>query len=588
MAVAALACADEDRIGWESGAREGTAGTSEVPAPEPSAQPEGGGSPSGIAWDEDTSPGHIAPGDVLGQQALALLADNCERCHDNTKPTAIGWINDLARLIERGWLVPASSATSPIFEVLRDGHPPVPGVYILPVSAGAVEMFARFVDTLAVDAPDCAALPFVSMDQAFGAMAADAAALPAASRPFTRYVGLTYASNAGLCGAALERQRRALFEAVNGASMAESIVVPRAIDADGLLYRIDIRDYAWVRGIDLEDDGQMDFVDGWRAISAAAGPYAQSYAGPDAEALNAETETPVPFLPAHALVHAVAGGDLYYALLGVPRDMEAHRLALGVGIHPMLVEPAGRVKWAGVLGPGRREAEVVRVPQGRPERAYWVIQEQYTDDSESILDSPFGDSSRYPYQTLFGLPNGMLGYVIEQEDGTRATSVASHGCAECETSIGLAGCSACHAAGIGAVRDQVRDFVQANDRSFDSGTVEDVMANYPPAAELDALIQTDNSLHHAALEQAGVPLGGRDPLSRVYYQFELDALGARRAAGELGVSLASLEAALGRLGPELAPLRDGGSIDRAAFTAAYPGALCTLHANADHRPSRCP
>jgi hypothetical protein len=51
---------------------------------------------------------------VLGQQALALLADNCERCHSNTTPSTFGWIEDLPRLIERGWLVPGSSGTSRI------------------------------------------------------------------------------------------------------------------------------------------------------------------------------------------------------------------------------------------------------------------------------------------------------------------------------------------------------------------------------------------------------------------------------------------------------------------------------------------
>src|SRR6185295_6840569 len=102
--------------------------------------------------------------------------------------------------------------------------------------------------------------------------------------------------------------------AVNSVSREGAISVPVAGDEAGLLYRIDLRRYDWDRGIDLEDDGGVDFEDGWLAIVNAAGPYAQALTGPEADQTQLEAGTLVPLLPVNAFVNAVSQGDLYYAL----------------------------------------------------------------------------------------------------------------------------------------------------------------------------------------------------------------------------------------------------------------------------------
>jgi hypothetical protein len=512
---------------------------------------------------------------------------HCERCHADTT-SSIGWILDLGQLVADGQLVPGASSSSRVVEVLKNGHARAIEEDI--ATPGNAELVARFVDDLPIDPVGCEPLPLVSVDATFEAMAADISAAPADARPFTRYLGLTYASNSGLCGPALERQRRALFEAVNAVSLGENVVLPQAIDGDGLLYRIDIRDYRWDRGIDLMDDGQEEYGDGWLAIVAASGPYAAVYRGVEADAVSREAQTPVPFLPGNALVHGVAAGDLYYALVGVRRDMQVHRLELGVGEHPMFRQPEQGVTWLGFLDDAfAREVAVVRAVQGRPERAYWVIQEQDTGDAESIFDAPFDSESSSPAQISFGLPNGMLAFAIESPEWVRQTSVVSHAsCRVCgEAGVGVAACAGCHAAGPVAVRDEVRGVAESNPAIYVTQTLEDIGRYYATPAELDALLQSDHRPPRAALEQLGITAVQRDPLSRVYYQFELGRLTARRAAGELGVSLSAFAAALEALGPELEPLRSG-TLERAAFSAAFPAAACQLHAGARNRPSPCP
>jgi hypothetical protein len=237
----------------------------------------------------------------------------------------------------------------------------------------------------------------------------------------------------------------------------------------------------------------------------------------------------------------------------------------------------------------RRETIIVRAPQERPERAYWLSAQQYTEDSESIFETPFASEPIGQSQILFGLPNGMLGFVIENPDGSRATSGVDHyGCADCgRAATGVAGCSACHASGHAALRDDITGFVERNTDYFDRATLEDIASSYPTTAELNELVRVDNVAPLAALERLGLLPSQRDPLSLVYHQFEGDRLTPRRAAAELGVPLITLSVAIATL-ESLAGLRDGGTLDRAAFSAAYLAVACQLHATALQRPASCP
>ena len=82
----------------------------------------------------------------------------------------------------------------------------------------------------------------------------DVRAQPASSRPFLRYVS-TGQFRPGPCDTddAIERARRELSRArmavskiLNGMSREPSAVVPDAVGHEGLLLRLDLRDYGWL------------------------------------------------------------------------------------------------------------------------------------------------------------------------------------------------------------------------------------------------------------------------------------------------------------------------------------------------------
>jgi hypothetical protein len=180
--------------------------------------------------------------DVVALGISDMLERSCGGCHAGglDAPGLEGGF-DIGELIARGMIVPGSSATSPLIQNLSHGRTPYSD---RPVpTAGDIALITRFIDGLRTEPPpSCERLPFLGLDEAWAAMLADVNAFPEAERRFLRYLGVSYASNAGSCGAALDEQRHALFKVVNTLSTASEIRVPEPIDSDERLYRVDLRD----------------------------------------------------------------------------------------------------------------------------------------------------------------------------------------------------------------------------------------------------------------------------------------------------------------------------------------------------------
>jgi hypothetical protein len=540
---------------------------------------------------------------ILAERVEALIEQHCVSCHQEPGPDGnVPAIMQLASLLAAGWVIPGSSEDSPLLLGFQDGHAQL----TRGPTRGELALVELFLDQISLSDAVCRRHDALYTDAALALMARDVATLPAGDRPFVRYLSVAYVNNATGCEVAID-ERQAMFAAVNGVSTAEAIVAPVPIDASELIYRLDLRSYGWDRAIHVDGDAGsdlpegivegdgVDFPDAWSAIVSAAGPFAVEYTGPEADVLRLETQSAVPLLPVNAFVHSVGAADLYYALLGVGRDLEAERLELGVDLFSDVQESS--LKWASFesWGPdgSPREVTLSRAPQSRPERAYWMAAEQHTNDAETIYDT-FFESESAGSQIIFHLPNGLQAYAIDV-DGQRANQAPIHrecgGCAEREP-LGPAACPACHGEGLLPIDNQVRAAFDARPSLLLSWGITDLaeaQERYPTTAELDALRQADDAVHLDARARAGLILGRLDPVSGVYYEFERKPIDADRAAAELGVSVESLLLGADLLDPRLAALREPTArIDRATFAEVFAAARCQLSVGARNRPAGCP
>jgi len=537
----------------------------------------------------------------LGKQVKLILEVNCANCHQGTKNGDMDYVLELDQLVKNGKIIPGDKEDSNLFIRMQQQNMPPAFMRTQRPTYSQIDQVGLFIDELPKDifqkAAACNSLDFLEQDEQIALMAQDIGRLDAEDQPFTRYLNITYSSNAGDCELAINRQRYALFKGINSVSTNTRIGKPVAINEEQTIYRIDIRDYNWDREIDLEDDGVVDFDDAWLAIVDAAGQYAVEYTGDQAQDLIDDSATAVPFLPVNAFIQFSEVDDLYYTLIGARAnlfDFERDVLLIDT-----VVEIADdNLLRAGFSNSGvsKQERVLNRFDQGTAGGyAYWI---SFDFDggggleslgNESIYEDPI-DFNFAGGEAIFNLPNGLQAYYVANAKGDRLGEAPVGVVIDPAQNNGLvtngASCHSCHNAGMITFTDTVRQFVVDNRVKFDNDTFEAVMEQYPSQQVFQSKMDEDSELHVSRVEEAGVPRKTPDPISRVFLDFQLGDIDATIAAGELQVSKEVLLDNLDALNPQLQALgQEGGHVDRQVFTNNFLDSMCQLHPADENVPA---
>jgi mono/diheme cytochrome c family protein len=546
-------------------------------------------------------PGEVEVSDSELELARAaaenVLRANCGQCHGPQLSQAaaragMNYINDIDQLVNEGKIVPLASNDSPVVVRMREGSMPPLGTDGPRPSTQEIEAVADFVDNALFwpeyrPAESCQG-QLITFDELYETLASDVRQFDSDDRETIRYVTLTNRYNAGVCGPALQRDRFALVKMLNMLSTKTSVSAPTAIDDEELIYRIDLSDYDWDREVNV---GGQQFRDGWEAI-ISQNPYAIPFEGNDADSLRDDTLTDVPVMNADSMLAVATLGDLYYGLIDVDVNQSLGSFIandLGIDVEENF-EDSDVVRAGTTRSAISREDRVVeRHEIGVRRGAYWQSFDFGADDNgNSIFADPFG-FNQGGTEAIFALPNGLLGFVIAdandnivsetnllldtfQDDFVARTSIS---------------CSNCHAQGFNQVTDEVREFVVDNRIRFQRDEFELVEDIYLEPLDFANVINEDSETYRRALESAGVPLTGGDPVASGFVRFN-QGVDLTVAAGELGVTEETLDDNLNLLDPQLIPLRDI-TVDRDDFTEFYEASLCTLQLIAENHPEedRC-
>jgi serine/threonine-protein kinase len=595
-------------------------GPSDEPSNGPSATPNRPTPSAADPNDPPYNPDEDPFSTEMGQQVADILETNCGNCHIGMGASGdFGYLLDMEELLSSGKIIPGSKEDSRIYARMVEGTMPPAAVRVIQTPTyGQIDLVGRFIDELkdVYDDPgtQCEPAPFMDTDQQIRLMQADMAKQDDADKPFTRYLTITYASNAGLCGRPLERQRFALFKGINSVSTDTVVHQPQAIDQDELIYRIDIRDYNWDREIDLQDNdvtdpANVDFADGWEAILAnpETAAYSVEYTGPQADDLKADAGTLVPFLPVNVFIQATEFGDLYYTLIGAKQNLFDFELDV-LGIDTAEEIERDNLMRAGFENSGvsKQERVLNRFDSNLgPGTSYWIsfdfdgggggeVDGQFVQNlaNESIFANPL-DFAFAGGEAIFSLPNGLQGYYVAAANGNRLAEAPIGVVIDPAQNNGLvtngASCHSCHNAGMITFTDTVRQYVEENKRDFDNDTFESVMAQYVDARTFQAAMDADSRMHVEALERAGVPAKTPDAVSRTYLDFQLGNVTIDVAAGEFGVPAEELVEEIDLLDPQLANLAvEGAYIDRNIVDATYLDTICILQQVQENAPANCP
>ncbi len=405
--------------------------------------------------------------------------------------------------------------------------------------------------------------------------------------PFQRYFMLTHLhNNPKVSELELRLYKAALSKAINSLTWEPDVTIPRAIDAQQTVFRVDLRDLGWdASGI-------------WSQLLKAY-PYGLGFDQVEDQAIRRAGQqlrqlsgSPLPYLRGDWFVITATRPPLYHAILEIPetdvelekrlnvdyaRNFDRNRLQRaafaesGVSTANRMVErhsAATGYYWKSFdFAPGSRRSNLFQYPLGPtfPENPY----------NEFAFSHDGGEQ-------IFGLPNGMQGYMLLDAKGNRISEGPIAVVRDrTETSgtvtvVNGISCMHCHKVGMIDFKDTVRQGMAL------AGDVRlKVLDLYPPEESMDRLVEKDRERHLAALEEVIGPFlmveedkdqpieYFEEPIGKIaaLYHHDLDLTDvACELFVEDALSLGSLiknSRELKRLG--LGPLANGGGIQRSAW-----------------------
>ena len=522
----------------------------------------------------------------LPQKAEAILKANCHRCHgqEGAVEGGLNYILDRDKLVSRKKVLPGHAEQSPLFKRIAAGKMPPPGEHPRP-SAADVLVLKQWIDAGAASTRPASKRPLVTEADVQELILADLDRRDRRARRFTRYFSLAPLANAGAGDDELATYRRALGKLLNGLSWHPRITLPTALDASGLLLRIDLRDYQW--------DANL-----WNRLLADY-PYGVVLDSAAARAVLVSTATRMPCVRADWFVANASRAPLYYDLLQLPTNAAELERQLRVDVAQDVLQE--RTARAGFNGSGISKNNRILERHDAQTGVYWrtydfdavpqnlLERDTLLPDRRNIFAYPlgpgFGDAGfqHAAGEIIFSLPNGLHGYMLVNANNVRqekgpTTIVSDPKRPDRAVEAGIS-CMACHARGINFKDDQIRAHAAKNRKAFSRKDADAIRALYIPVEKMRSLMEEDAERFRKAVEKTGNRVEGAEVVMSMTLRYEAD-VDLPSLAAELGLkpeSLAERAAASENLARNLGALKvAGGTVARQVIVQAFADLLREL------------
>jgi mono/diheme cytochrome c family protein len=603
-AAFALACGSSDKNPSDNGTTEGNVTVAPPPQETCADNPFLAGCPPvqnntpgsttpGGATTPPPPPVATAPAPAKGSQAdLAkaaaenILLSNCGQCHgpNGNNSGNMNYINDIDQLVAQGKIVPLDSANSLIIKRMRAGEMPPPYSGLQPVTNADIDVVAQYIDNPqfwgnGATVGNCAnSGQNFDFDKLYRTILDDLNSADNANDALNfRYISLTNRYNAGICSdTALDLDRQAISKFINMLSINARAQAPQAIDADQLIYRIDLRLYDFDRAVTVNN---QNFTDVWEAI-IGFNQYAVPFVGDQADQAKLLSGTQVPVMFADSLLDASSTGNVYYGIIGIDINQNIDDFILNVlGVDQQQdLDDRNEIRAGTTKSRISRQDRVVERHDLGAGRAgvLWQSFDFNDAQNESIFADPF-NFNEGGREIIFTQPNGLMAFAIADANGVfqEDSDILLDTQQNNFRAITSISCSSCHSTGFIPVVDEVGPTTLANSRALqlNRDEIEELQEIYPSATEFASIVAADSSqFYQGALDRLKLPTKGGDPVSSIFLRFDKD-MTIADAAGDLGVTPKILQGDLRLLNPELQVLENN-VLDRDDFTQFYVDSLC--------------
>lgn len=497
------------------------------------------------------------PADARAAKAYAVLDEFCARCHQTGRLKIPAPARPLANVLALDEIArddtlvrPGLPDASPLYTVMLRQHA---GIDVDPApGAVAIQAVRDWIADLQEEGPNCGGRPKITRREVEQAVASSLLATPEEKRRDMRFVTLTHLLDACVPVDIIAGYRQAITKVVNSLSWAAEPIRLSTLGPDDTILRLDLSEIGWLAAH-------------WDKLIQAY-PHATLAASRLDDGIRRQTGTEMPAVRGDWLAYAAIGTPLYARLLGLPGRMANLQRILNVEIEADI--RALKARRAGLAQSAVTRAN--RLLERHPTRngSLWVAYDFATAEGRQNLSAnPLGPAAggavKVPFRhdatrALFTLPNGFFAYSVNDARGDRIETPMETVDRE---ELGWAGnsghaapCMACHRRGPFGGKDAIRSLAEA-DTAAPSELRDQILALYPPQAEIDTLVSEDQERYAAAQRKVGIEpdllLRSLEPVSALAREYTRD-VGLRRLAAEAGLTMEETRRRLALLPAELA------------------------------------
>lgn len=464
------------------------------------------------------------------------------------------------------------------------------------------------------------ARPFIREEEIYRLVFDDLSNGGVQDRRAWRYVTLhNYWNQKDVTESDLEVFAQAISKLVNSLSLQKKIVRPKALGEQGMVFRIDARDYGFDLGLWATLQRHYPFgIERGLAIEADIVKLANPIQAIAKSVTAGEEFIEWPVMRADWWAYMLAQPPFYYDVLKFPgssgnaivRSTAKSRLAVDRAIETDLkiLQPgddvrAGRVHRMGfevsAVSQGNRVVERHALSDGG---YYWKSYDFNRDRKQigttlkaaDIFLAPLGPPEygltgkpmfcfrQDGGEILYSLPNGLQAYLLVDGQGKRLDKgpfeVVQDSKHPRGTIINGVSCMACHSTGIQSLARGKKDEVaaMAEGLGLAEGERQLVDSLYGRQSDLDELMKLDTQRFLAALKECGVTTE-TDPVGRLYFKFLTEPVRAENLAAEFSAPIEDIVGKLKR--SSVREVRNNvsrPSVDRQVFMSLFATAAVDL------------
>lgn len=497
--------------------------------------------------------------EALASRVKEIFRQRCFECHGGSSTQAGIAVLDHKTLLEKKALVPGKPEESKIYLSVIEPNEAARMPQDQPqLSTQDIDTIRQYILAGAPPFPNDVAVPtemakdaglkdVVGVDYVLKQILQHVQKMPPGDRANIRYFSCNHLLSRGATRAELDLQRAALAKAINHLSRQPFIVRPEIVDGEtASVFAVDIRKLGWEKKPFRVSVAGKEEASPFNLFDLVLLEYPYGIIFEDSITFDslltdfinpAGLARPIPYLRTDWFCSVATQPPLYHDLLQLPFDLGQLEKDLGVDSAANIREH--RVQRAGMAVSGvSRNNRAVERHQG-PQGMYWKSVDYATSQGrENIFTDPINLEGTGG-EMIFRLPNGMHGYYVATAKGERLdaapTSIVTDKFAEDKTVRNGLACIRCHDQGVKDFTDDVR---QAVENLFGSSGINkrEVLALYPPRAEMDELLNQDRGRFLTAVESALGKPQIQEPLIPVTQRFLDSPLQLNAAAGELGLA----------------------------------------------------